>query len=105
MPTAFSQSSRNRPSELSNATAPTRSQLIAQATSERSTGAGKVSAEEIARMTFDGIRERDFYIFSHPQAMPLVKERFDAVLYEGTPGDPFAGKPEVRANLVAALRG
>ncbi|MBO3273942.1 SDR family oxidoreductase [Pseudomonas schmalbachii] len=105
VPTGFSQSSRNRPSELGNATAPTRSQLIAQAMSERSTGAGKVSAAEIAQMTFDGIRDGDFYIFSHPQAMPLVKDRFDAVLRAGTPGDPFAGKPEVRANLVAALRG
>lgn len=105
VPTGFSDSSRNRPADLAGSAPPTRSQLVAQANSHKATSAGKVSAEEIARITFDAIAEQHFYIYSHPQALPLVQERFEAMLGQHNPGDPFAGKPHVRAKLMNDLRG
>lgn len=105
VPTGFSDSSRNRPADLAGNAPPTRSQLVAQANSHKATSAGKVSAEEIARITFDGIGAQHFYLYSHPQALALVKERFDAMLGQNNPGDPFAGKPQVRAKLINDLRG
>jgi NAD(P)-dependent dehydrogenase (short-subunit alcohol dehydrogenase family) len=105
VPTGFSDSTRNRPAELASNAPPTRSQLVAQANNHKATSAGKVSAEEIARITFDGIGEQRFYIYSHAQALALVQERFDAMLGQHNPGDPFAGRPQVRARLINDLRG
>ncbi|CAM3181955.1 SDR family oxidoreductase [Cupriavidus taiwanensis] len=105
VPTGISQSQRNRPAELANQAPPTRSQLVSQALSDKAVGAGKVTAAEVARITFDAIRDESFYIYSHPQALAPVRQRFEDIVGQHNPGDPFADKPEVRAGLVAALRG
>ncbi|MFM0653213.1 SDR family oxidoreductase [Paraburkholderia sediminicola] len=105
VPTAFSQSRRNRPAELANAETPTRSQLVAQAMSEKSVSSAKISVEEIAQITFDAVRKRDFYIYSDLNVMALVEERFKRMIGQCNPGDPFAGHPQVREKLVKALRG
>ncbi|MDD2058545.1 SDR family oxidoreductase [Pseudomonas sp. GD03860] len=104
VPTGFSDSDRNRPADLANQAAPSRSQRVAQANSHKATSAGKVSAEQIASLTFEAIAAQDFYIYSHPQALGLVRERFDALLDGHRPGDPFAGRSEVRARLIDDLR-
>ncbi|RJF98556.1 SDR family oxidoreductase [Noviherbaspirillum saxi] len=103
--TGFNDSRRNRPADLANAAPPTRSQLVAQANSDKAVTSAKVSAEQIAQMTFDAIRTRGFYIYSHPQAMAPVQQRFEAIIEQRNPGDPYAGKPEVRAKLISTLRG
>ncbi|MCY1229321.1 hypothetical protein D9M72_416840 [compost metagenome] len=105
VPTGISQSQRNRPAELANQAPPTRSQLVSQALSDKAVGSGKVTAAEVAQKTFDAIRADSFYIYSHPQALAPVRQRFEDIVGPRNPGDPFADKPEVRAGLVAALRG
>ncbi|MBO9648119.1 MAG: SDR family oxidoreductase [Variovorax sp.] len=104
VPTGISHSGRHRPGELANAAAPTRSQLAAQAQNQAATSAAKVSAEEIAQMTFDAIRRRSFYIYSHPKALRLARERFDAIVEQRNPPDPYAGSPELREQLARSLR-
>lgn len=103
VPTGISQSARNRPQELANAAGLTRSQAIALAQNQKATGAAKVSTEQIAEMNFEAIRQRSFYIYSHPHALGSVRERFDAIVEQRNPPDPYAGRPELRANLVEAL--
>lgn len=105
VPTGISQSQRNRPADLANQAPPTRSQLVSQALSDKAVGSGKVGAAEVAQITFDAIRDESFYIYSHPQALAPVRQRFEDIVGQRNPGDPFADKPEVRAGLVAALRG
>ncbi|NUT13892.1 MAG: SDR family oxidoreductase [Cupriavidus sp.] len=105
VPTGISQSRRNRPADLANQAPPTRSQMVSQALSDKAVGSGKVTAAEVARITFDAIRDQSFYIYSHPQALAPVRQRFEDIVGQRNPGDPFADKPEVRAGLVAALRG
>ncbi|PZX24152.1 putative OXIDOREDUCTASE DEHYDROGENASE [Cupriavidus phytorum] len=105
VPTGISQSQRNRPADLANQAPPTRSQMVSQALSDKAVGSGKVSAAEVAQITFDAIRDESFYIYSHPQALAPVRQRFEDIVGQRNPGDPFADKPEVRAGLVAALRG
>lgn len=105
VPTGINQSQRNRPAELANQAPPTRSQLVSQALSDKAVGSGKVTAAEVAHKTFDAIRADSFYIYSHPQALEPVRQRFEDIVGPRNPGDPFADKPEVRAGLVAALRG
>ena len=105
VPTGISQSQRNRPADMANDAPPTRSQLVSQALTDKAVTSGKVTAEDVARKTFDAIREESFYIYSHPQALAPVQHRFEDIIGQRNPGDPFADKPEVRAGLVAALRG
>ena len=105
VPTGINQSQRNRPTDLANDAPPTRSQMVSQALTDKAVTSGKVTAEDVARKTFDAIREESFYIYSHPQALAPVQQRFEDIIGQRNPGDPFADKPEVRAGLVAALRG
>jgi len=78
---------------------------VSQALSDKAVNSGKVTAADVAQMTFDAIRDESFYIYSHPQALATVRHRMEDIVNQRNPGDPFGDKPEVRASLVAALRG
>ena len=103
VPTGISASERNRP-EGSPAAKPTRSQLIGKAMSDKAVGSGKVSAADVAGFVFDAIEAGRFYIYSHPKALGSVQTRLEDVVQARNPTDPFAGKPEIGAELRAALR-
>jgi len=103
VPTGISQSHRNRPAEMAPAQ-PTKSQLIGQAMSDKAVGSGKISAAEVAQKVFDAVQAGQFYIYSHPQALGNVQQRMEAIVMGHNPPDPFAAKPEVGAQLRAALR-
>ena len=105
VPTGISASQRNRPADLLDADAqPSRSQLIGKAMSEKAVGSGKVSAADVALKVFAALRENQFYIYSHPRALASVQHRMEDVLMGRNPTDPFADKPELGAQLRAALR-
>ena len=101
VPTGIAHSHRVRPSELANAAAPTRSQQIAQANSEKAVSGGRIAAADVAAMTFDAVRANRFYVFTHPQIMPTVEARFDAVLKGAPPADPYATRPTTRPSSPA----
>lgn len=103
VPTGISQSQRNRP-EAWAAQAPTRSQLIGQAMSEKAVSSGKVTAAEVAALVFHALERGTFYIYSHPKALGNVRARLEAIVEGRNPPDPFAERPEVGAQLRAALR-
>jgi NAD(P)-dependent dehydrogenase (short-subunit alcohol dehydrogenase family) len=106
VPTAIHDSHRNRPAEqLAPGARPTRSQRVAQAMIDKAVAAGKVTAAEVAQLVFDAMRERHFYIFSHPQALGGVRTRLEDVLAQRNPSDPFAERPRLTEELRAALRG
>jgi NAD(P)-dependent dehydrogenase (short-subunit alcohol dehydrogenase family) len=105
VPTGITQSHRNRPDDMKEKGAkPTRSQLIGQAMSDKAVGSGKVTAAQVAQFVFDAMRERRFYIYSHPKALASVQTRLEDIMSQRNPSDPFAGKPEIGAQLKAALR-
>jgi NAD(P)-dependent dehydrogenase (short-subunit alcohol dehydrogenase family) len=101
--TGITRSERNRPATLA-AAPPTKSQLIGQAMSDRAVGSGRVTAPMVAQFVFDALREQRFYIYSHPRALGSVQSRMEDLLEPRNPTDPFAAKPEVGAELRAALR-
>jgi len=103
VPTGISQSHRNRPGDLP-AEKPTKSQLIGQAMSDKAVGSGKVTASEVAQKVFDAAAQGQFYIYSHPKALASVQTRMEDVMMGRNPTDPFAAKPELGAQLRAALR-
>ena len=106
VPTGINTSQRNRPAELSDADSGlSPSQLIGKAMSEKAVGSGKVSAADVAAKVFAAMQQRQFYIYSHPRALASVQLRLEDVVQGRNPGDPFKDRPEVGAQLRAALRG
>ncbi len=103
VPTGISTSHRHRPADAPPAAA-TASQRAAQAMIGKAVASGKVSAAEVAAKVFDALRDKRFYIYSHPHALASVQARLDDVLQARNPSDPFAGKPELGAALRAALK-
>ena len=104
VPTGITRSGRNRPSEMKADAAPTRSQLVAQAMSDKAVGSGKVTAPQVAQFVIDAVRAGRFYIYSHPHALRSVQTRMEDIVTGRNPTDPFAGKPEIGEQLRAALR-
>lgn len=103
VPTGISQSHRNRPDDVRMDAAPTASQMAAQAMTVKAVESGKVTAAHVARMTFDAVRDGQFYIYSHPGALGNVAERMNAIVQQRNPGDPYAATPHVREFLRAKL--
>jgi len=103
VPTGISQSHRNRPADVKMAARPTISQLAAQAMTQKAVESGKVSAKEVAQMTFDAIGAGQFYIYSHPDALAGVAERMDEIIHHRNPGDPYRAMPQIRDRLRAKL--
>jgi NAD(P)-dependent dehydrogenase (short-subunit alcohol dehydrogenase family) len=103
VPTAIDRSDRHRPHELQIDEAPTASQLAAQALVSKAVEAGKVSAADVSRITFEAIREGRFYIYSHPQALGSVAERMDAIVDGAQPADPYAATPQITQMLKSQL--
>ena len=104
VPTGIHQSERNRPADMA-ATAPTRSQLIAQAMSDQAVSKGKISAAQVAQFVFDACAHNHFYIYSHPKSLASVQVRLEDIMTPRNPTDPFAGKPELGVKLRADLKG
>lgn len=71
---------------------------------EKAIASAKVTADDVARLTFDAIAHDRFWVLPHPQAVEGVRERADALLSGGAPADPYAAIPQVRQQLAAALR-
>ncbi|GGC93021.1 SDR family oxidoreductase [Undibacterium terreum] len=103
VPTGISQSQRNRPGDVA-ASAPTASQRAAQAMSDKAVSSGKVSAVDVAEMTFNAIRDKQFYIYSHPGALGNVQERMEAIITQTNPGDPYKAAPHIRDILREKLK-
>lgn len=105
VPTGIHQSHRNRPAEMrESGQRPTKSQLIAQAMSDKAVTSGKVSAQEVIGFVFDAVAERRFYIYSHPQALGGVQTRLEDIMGPRNPTDPFKERPELGERLRAQLR-
>ena len=103
VPTGISQSENVRPSDTKPAEPATRSQQLSQAMLEKAVTAGKVSAAEVAQMTFDAIRARQFYIYSHPQALGNVERRMQDILQARDPSDPYEQAPKLREQWRSGL--
>ena len=105
VPTGIAMSHRNRPTEPAlRGAKPSKSQLIAHAMLNKAVADGKVTAAEVAHKVFAAVQARQFYIYSHPEALGSVQTRMEDVLQSRNPTDPFANRPELGVELKKALR-
>ncbi len=102
VPTGISSSHRNRPGELQNDSAPTDSMRLAQSMTNKAVSSGKLTAADVAQITFDAIREDRFYILTHPKIMATVNMRLEDIAKLQNPRDPFALREENRPQLKPA---
>ena len=93
VPTNIRSSERNRPPELTDDAPLTPSQIIARERSEKAVASGRLTAAEVARMTFDAVRENRFYVITHPKMLASVELRLQDVLAGRNPSDPYTFKP------------
>ena len=91
-PTGISKSHVSRPVDMQNAGEPTDSMIKAQQMIERAVSSGRLTAVDVANITFDAIRDRQFYILSHPNFMKLVNARLDDIAQLRNPRDVFSLK-------------
>ncbi|MGZ6141924.1 MAG: SDR family oxidoreductase [Myxococcales bacterium] len=96
VPTNISQSERNRPAALTRSAAPTPSQIAARERSEKAVASGRLSAAEVARMTFEAVREDRFYVVTHRKILASVELRLQDLVAQRNPTDPYTFKPEVK---------
>jgi NAD(P)-dependent dehydrogenase (short-subunit alcohol dehydrogenase family) len=99
VPTGISQSHRARPKALMNDEPPTESMKVAQAMTHKAVTSGKISAADVAAITFDAIRDERFYVITHPKIMATVKLRLEDIEQASNPRDPFQLKEETRPKL------
>jgi NAD(P)-dependent dehydrogenase (short-subunit alcohol dehydrogenase family) len=96
VPTGIADAERARPADLRNDSGPTRSQIAAGKQLQRAVQAGKLSADDVADITFEAIATRRFYIVTHPGIMATVKLRHEDIEQLRNPTDPMSLKPEVK---------
>ena len=96
VPTGIAQAERSRPEGLRNDSPLTVSQQMADRQLTKAVESGRVSAKDVAEMTFDAVREQRFYVLTHPKILASVQLRFDDILGLRNPTDPLSLKPEVK---------
>lgn len=97
VPTGIADAERARPADLRNDSGPTRSQIAAGKQLHRAVQSGKLSADDVAAITFEAISARRFYIVTHPGIMATVKLRHEDIEQLRNPTDPMSLKPEVKS--------
>ena len=91
-PTGISKSHVSRPADMQNLERPTDSMIQAQQMIDKAVSSGKLTAVDVANITFDAIRDKQFYILTHPNFMKLVKARLDDIAELRNPRDVFSLK-------------
>jgi NAD(P)-dependent dehydrogenase (short-subunit alcohol dehydrogenase family) len=104
VPTGIHASERNRPDGPA-AQVLTESQRVARESLEKAVTSGRIGSDEVARITFDAIREDRFYILTHPKILGSIALRHEDIGLMRNPSDPYTYKPGVAARSGEAGRG
>ncbi len=97
VPTGIADAERSRPDALRNGAPRTRSQQAADLQLQRAVRSGKLTAGDVAARTFEAVRERQFYVITHPAILATVRLRHEDIETGRNPVDPLSLKPEVKA--------
>jgi NAD(P)-dependent dehydrogenase (short-subunit alcohol dehydrogenase family) len=92
--TGIHRSERNRPESLTVGQPVTPSMIAAQRALDQAVNAGRLDAHRIAEIAFEAVEARRFYVLTHPKILGAVSLRFEDILEQRTPSDPFSARPE-----------
>ncbi|GJH21946.1 SDR family oxidoreductase [Caballeronia novacaledonica] len=92
VPTGIADAERSRPEALANDAPYTASQKLAARQLTRAVEGGKLTARDVAHLTFDAVREGRFYVITHPNIMVSVQLRLDDIAQLRNPTDPMSLK-------------
>ncbi|GJH28749.1 SDR family oxidoreductase [Caballeronia novacaledonica] len=92
VPTGIADAERSRPEALANEAPYTASQKLAARQLTRAVEGGKLTARDVALLTFDAVREGRFYVITHPNIMASVQLRLDDIAQLRNPTDPMSLK-------------
>jgi NAD(P)-dependent dehydrogenase (short-subunit alcohol dehydrogenase family) len=84
VPTGIADAERNRPAELG---ARNPSTDIFDARLRKAVESGRLTADDIARIAFEGIEADRFYILTHPRIKAAIATRMEDILEERMPTD------------------
>ena len=98
VPTGIHESERNRPAGAKDEK-PTASQLAARESIRKAVTSGRLTPQDVARITFDAIRSDRFYIITHPKILGSIGLRHQDIAEMRNPSDPYSHKPEVAKKL------
>ena len=88
VPTGIADSERNRPAMLHNAPRPRSPEDLERERQMRhAVESGRVSADDVAQMVFDGIVNERFYILTHPRIKAAIEARVQDIVQDRNPTD------------------
>jgi len=91
VPTGIADSERNRPAELADPRrAKTAEDFEREAGLKKAVERGRVSADDVAQVVFEAVRDERFYIVTHPKILGAVQARMEDILRGASPRDPLA---------------
>jgi hypothetical protein len=79
-----------RPVELRDDAPPSAARVAADRQLQRAVQAGRMSAADIAKLTFNAMRERRLYVMTHPSIFAAVKPRHADIEEGRAPADPMS---------------
>jgi NAD(P)-dependent dehydrogenase (short-subunit alcohol dehydrogenase family) len=86
VPTRISESERNRPALLRDPDKPKSAEDLAREEQLRhAVQSGKISAEQVAELVFEAVRDSRFYILPHQKIKPAIETRLQDILLERSP--------------------
>lgn len=89
VPTGIADSERNRPALLRDDRKKSAAELEHEARLRHAVQSGRISAEQVADMVFQAIRDEKFYILTHQKIKAAIETRMQDILLERTPTDTF----------------
>lgn len=98
VPTGIHQSERNKPAHPEDE-APTVSQIAARESIAKAVASGRLTPQDVARLTFDAIRNDSFYIVTHRKILGSVGLRHQDIAELRNPSDPYTYKPEAKQGV------
>lgn len=87
VPTDIANSERNRPDNLREERTKSDDEIKMEENLKKAVASGKISADQVADQVLQSIREKHFYILTHPKIKPAIETRFQDILLERPPVD------------------
>jgi len=92
VPTRIAESERNRPQHLSDDRPKSEEDIRREENMRHAVASGKISADQVADVVVDAVRDESFYILTHELIKPAIETRMQDILLERLPTNTLPRK-------------